>query len=55
MKFVPKDQEEPKTEVELFKEGTTLKSRIRYPEPKRTAQEYDEYDEYEDEDDCEDL
>ena len=46
MKFVPENQQEEKPIIELVREGTTLRSTIKYPEQQRTLD--DEYDdEYE--------
>ena len=48
MKFVPECMRAEEPEIEVVREGRTVKSRIKYPKPKRTEQEDLEYD-FEDE------
>lgn len=44
MKFVPDSMKEEKPEVEVTREGRVTRSKIIYPDPRRTDREYYEYE-----------
>jgi len=44
MKFVPDIQKEALPELQIYREGNIVKSTIKYPEPKRTEQEFEDDD-----------
>ena len=50
MKFVPVKQQEEKPVIEVIKENQTVRTKIKYPEQKRTDREYYEYEHDERED-----
>lgn len=54
MKFVPESMKVEEPEVEIVREGRVTRSRIKYPEPKRTERDDYEYD-YDERQDREDL
>lgn len=54
MRFVPESMKEEKPTIEVTREGRVTKSRIKYPEPKRTERDDWEYD-FEESQNSEDL